>query len=69
VLKAGDKETGVTIHLVDEKYDHGKIIAQTRVPVEENDTVETLSARVLEHEHTFLVETIRRIIAGEIAIP
>lgn len=69
VLKAGDKETGVTIHLVDEKYDHGKIIAQTRVLVEENDTVETLSARVLEHEHTFLVETIRRIIAGEIAIP
>lgn len=69
VLKAGDKETGVTIHLVDEEYDHGRILAQRRVPVEENDTVETLSARVLEHEHTFLVETICRIIAGEIVVP
>ncbi len=61
VLNAGEKETGVTIHLVDEQYDHGKIIAQCRVPVEPGDTVETLAARVLEREHTFLVETLRRI--------
>jgi len=68
VLKAGEKETGVTIHLVDEHYDHGKILAQARVQVEENDTVETLSARVLDREHSFLVETLRRIISGEIDI-
>jgi phosphoribosylglycinamide formyltransferase-1 len=69
VLKNGDKETGVTIHLADETYDHGAIIAQCRVPVERNDTVETLSERVLKREHKFLVETLRGIISGEIAIP
>jgi phosphoribosylglycinamide formyltransferase-1 len=66
VLASGEIETGVTIHLVDEEYDHGAIIAQSRVPVLPNDTEEVLSSRVLEQEHKFLVETIGRIIAGEI---
>jgi phosphoribosylglycinamide formyltransferase 1 len=69
VLAAGEKETGVTIHLVDENYDHGKIIAQTRIPVLPGDTPEILSERVLGKEHIFLVETIGRIIAGEIILP
>ena len=42
VLKANEKETGVTIHLVDENYDTGKIINQCKIPVMLNDTVETL---------------------------
>lgn len=67
VLAAGEKETGVTIHLVDEEYDHGKILAQRRVPVMEGDTVETLAQRVLACEHDFLVETIGRIVSGELA--
>ena len=69
VLAARDTETGVTVHLVDEEYDHGEIVAQCRVCVEPGDTVETLSARVLEREHVFLVETLQAIASGRIALP
>ena len=69
VIAAGDRETGVTIHLVDREFDHGEILAQCRVPVMEGDTAETLAARVLVKEHTFLVETLQRIIDGEIVLP
>lgn len=69
VLAAGESETGITIHLVDEEYDHGAILAQRRVPVEPGDTVETLAERVLVNEHEFLVETLNRIIAGELILP
>ena len=68
VLASGDSETGVSIHLVDEHYDTGTIIAQCRLPVLPDDTVESLAARVLEREHSFLVETIGKIIRGEIII-
>ena len=66
VLAAGEKTTGVTVHLVDEQYDHGPIVAQCEVPVLERDTVESLSGRVLECEHRFYVETLQRIGSGEI---
>jgi phosphoribosylglycinamide formyltransferase-1 len=69
VLAAGEKETGVTIHLVDAEYDHGAILAQCRVPVLAGDTVASLAQRVLECEHRFLIETLGRIIAGELALP
>jgi phosphoribosylglycinamide formyltransferase-1 len=64
VLDSGDKVTGVTVHLVDEEYDHGRILAQVEVPVEPGDTVETLSARVLGQEHQLLIDTLRRICDG-----
>lgn len=51
VLASGDRESGVTIHLVDEIYDHGKIVAQEKVPVLPNDTPDDLAARVLAVEH------------------
>ena len=54
VLASGARETGVTIHLVDEAYDRGPILAQSRVPVREDDTAERLAARVLEAEHRLL---------------
>ena len=54
VLASGARETGVTIHLVDEAYDRGSILAQSRVPVREDDTPERLAARVLEVEHRLL---------------
>jgi phosphoribosylglycinamide formyltransferase 1 len=54
VLASGARETGVTIHLVDEAYDRGPILAQSRVPVREGDTAERLAARVLEAEHRLL---------------
>ena len=69
VLAAGDAETGVTLHLVDEEYDHGEIVAQCRVPVTPEDTVESLAARVLEREHEFLVETLQAIAAGSVKLP
>ena len=69
VIAAGDQETGVTIHLVDREYDHGDILAQTRLPVLKGDTAVTLAERVLVREHTFLVETLKQIISGEIVLP
>ncbi|MCL2285403.1 MAG: phosphoribosylglycinamide formyltransferase [Firmicutes bacterium] len=62
VIDAGEDETGITIHRVDPEYDTGEIIAQCTVPVEKDDTPETLAARVLAREHTFLVETLGGVI-------
>ena len=68
VLEAGEKETGVTIHRVSAEYDSGEIVAQTKVPVEEGDTPESLAARVLEREHSFLVEVLAEICEGKIPL-
>lgn len=68
VIDAGEKETGVTIHRVNEEYDSGEIVAQTKVPVLVNDTPEELAARVLEREHTFLVEVVSDIVNGKIKL-
>jgi phosphoribosylglycinamide formyltransferase-1 len=68
VLKAGEKVTGVTIHVVDDLYDHGRILAQCHVPVRDGDTVDSLAERVLEQEHRLYSETLRRIAAGEIVL-
>lgn len=53
VIQAGEKESGITIHLVDEEYDHGKTLFQAKVDVHPNDTPDTLAEKVhrLEHEH------------------
>jgi phosphoribosylglycinamide formyltransferase-1 len=69
ILAAGETETGVTVHLVDDEYDHGEIVGQCRVPVEQGDTVESLSARVLQCEHAFLVETLQAIASGNLQLP
>jgi len=68
VIAAGEKESGVTIHRVDTEYDSGEIVAQTTVPVIKGDTPETLAARVLEREHSFLVEVISDIAQGAIKL-
>ena len=68
VLASGDTETGVTIHIVTDDYDTGPIIAQEKVPVEKDDTVETLADRVILTEHELYVATIARIINGEISL-
>jgi phosphoribosylglycinamide formyltransferase 1 len=52
VIASGAEETGVTVHLVDDDYDRGPIVAQWRVPVEKSDTADSLAARVLNVEHT-----------------
>jgi phosphoribosylglycinamide formyltransferase 1 len=51
VLAAGDRESGATVHLVDEEYDHGLVVLQKAVPVFPDDSPETLAARVLKVEH------------------
>ena len=51
VIASGAHETGVTVHLVDNEYDRGPILAQWRVPIEKSDTAESLAARVLAVEH------------------
>lgn len=62
VIREGDKESGVTIHRVSNVIDGGEIVAQTTVPVLAGDTPETLAARVLEREHTFLVEVLSKLV-------
>jgi folate-dependent phosphoribosylglycinamide formyltransferase PurN len=54
VLASGARESGATVHLVDEAYDRGPVLAQARVPVLPGDTAEQLAARVLEAEHRLL---------------
>jgi phosphoribosylglycinamide formyltransferase/phosphoribosylglycinamide formyltransferase-1 len=51
VIASGAKESGATVHLVDDEYDRGPIVAQWRIPVEPSDTPTTLAARVLNVEH------------------
>jgi len=59
VLQQGCKVSGVTVHLVDEVYDQGPVVAQRCVPVEEDDTPDTLAARVLKVEHELFPEAIQ----------
>jgi len=58
VLQSGDKFSGATVHMVDDKYDQGPILIQRRVPVQNGDTPETLAARVLEVEHQILPQAV-----------
>jgi formyltetrahydrofolate-dependent phosphoribosylglycinamide formyltransferase len=51
VIESGEKESGITVHFVNEDYDKGEIIVQERVPVLKDDTPESLAKRVLEIEH------------------
>ena len=69
VLAAGAAESGVVIHLVDEEYDHGAIVAERTVPVVAGDTAETLEARVRAEEPGFFVETLRRLARGALVLP
>ena len=61
-LNSGAKLSGCTVHFVDETLDGGPIIAQREVPVLANDTVETLSARILEQEHRLYPEAVRKVL-------
>ena len=68
VIAAGDKESGPTIHIVDAVYDNGRILSQSKVPVLEDDTFETLAARVLEQEHILYARTLLEIVNGSIKL-
>jgi phosphoribosylglycinamide formyltransferase-1 len=64
----GVKITGCTVHFVDEDLDAGPIVIQAAVPVLDEDTVETLSARILNEEHRIYSEAIRMVIGGRCRI-
>lgn len=67
-LEHGVKLTGCTVHLVDEFLDAGPIILQACVPVLDEDTVDSLSARILAQEHIIYSEAIRIVLAGNFRI-
>ena len=67
-LEYGAKVAGCTVHFVDEAVDHGVIILQRTVPVLDDDTEATLSARILEQEHLAYPEAIARVLSGEFAV-
>jgi phosphoribosylglycinamide formyltransferase-1 len=68
VLAQGCKVSGVTIHIVDDKYDHGPIVAQRCVPVLEGDTPDTLAARVLKVEHQLYSEALQLFTEGRVEV-
>jgi phosphoribosylglycinamide formyltransferase-1 len=61
VIASGARESGVTVHLVDNEYDRGPIVAQWRVPVEKSDSAESLAARVLAVEHVVFPRVIEMV--------
>jgi phosphoribosylglycinamide formyltransferase-1 len=61
VIESGDKETGVTVHYVNENYDEGKIIYQEKIPVNDDDTPESLIERMREVEHRIYPEVISKL--------
>ena len=69
VIAAGVAQSGICIHLVDEEYDRGPVIARCDVPVAPGDTAETLEARVTGLEPAFFVETLQRIAEGVLTLP
>jgi phosphoribosylglycinamide formyltransferase-1 len=67
-LEQGVKVSGCTVHLVDEQLDHGPIIMQRAVDVRDDDTMESLSARILEQEHRVYPEAVGRVLSDRFRI-
>jgi len=65
-LDHGNKITGVTVHFVDEEMDHGPIIAQAAVAIEDDDTEATLAARILAEEHRLYPQVLQAMACGEL---
>lgn len=63
-IEHGVKWTGCTVHFVDETLDGGRIISQRAVPISDNDTVESLSARILEEEHRLYAEAVASVLSN-----
>ena len=64
-IESGAKVSGCTVHFVDEHLDNGAIILQKAVEVQDDDTVETLSARILEQEHRLYIAAVQKICTTE----
>lgn len=68
VIEAGERTSGATVHLVDDEYDRGPVVAQAQVPVEPADTPASLAARVLEVEHRLLPAVVVAAAEGRIRV-
>lgn len=68
VLESGMKVTGCTVHFVDEQYDTGPIVLQRCIPVLEDDTPETLAARLLPVEHQTYIEAVHLFVQGKLRV-
>lgn len=68
VIDYGVKITGVTVHIVDEEYDHGPIVMQKAVEVRQDDTPETLAERVLKVEHEIYPQVIKLFVEGKVIV-
>ncbi|MET0183813.1 MAG: phosphoribosylglycinamide formyltransferase [Caulobacterales bacterium] len=68
VVAAREAMTGVTIHLVDGEYDHGPVVAQFTIPVSANDSAEDVERKVVAAEPGFFVDTLKRLVSGEIVL-
>jgi len=64
----GAKVTGVTVHFVDEKMDHGPIILQKEVKIEESDTLESLEGKIHKIEHRLYPEAVRLFVEGRLKL-
>ena len=69
VLAARDSTTGASVHLVDDEYDHGEVVALIELPIHPGDTAETLERRVMAAEPRLFVHTLQRIAAGSLRLP
>lgn len=67
-MEHGVKISGCTVHFVDEQLDHGPIVAQAAVPVQDDDDEDLLAARILEAEHRLYPEALRRYYLGHLAV-
>jgi formyltetrahydrofolate-dependent phosphoribosylglycinamide formyltransferase len=68
VLESGMKVTGCTVHFVDEQYDTGPIVLQRCISVQDDDTPETLAARLLPVEHETYIEAVRLFVQGRLRV-
>ena len=69
VREAGVTESGCTVHVVDNEYDHGPVVAQRRVDVLSDDSVDDIATRVLGAEHSLLVDVLAEICSGKRSLP
>ena len=66
VIASKERDSGITVHFVDELYDHGKIIFQAKCPVLDNDTADTLAQRIHELEHEHYPRVIEEILKSDV---
>jgi phosphoribosylglycinamide formyltransferase-1 len=69
VVAAGEHETGASVHLVDDEYDHGAVVAQIRLPVDPGDTAESIERKVMDAEPKLFLETLQKIASGVLTLP